>query len=125
MNKPYSYSVKVANRARKSEYTVEKLMFSSKFSSIEELRSVLKSDLQFLPSEFGFVEPGHGLRGKQRWIHAATDIEEMYNRYPGKRDFLFWCFTVLVGEARGTVPKTEGQKQALLLQTKVLMPEKN
>ena len=47
----------------------------------------------------------------------------MYNRYPGKRDFLFWCFTVLVGEARDTVPKTEGQKRAAPVETSSLAPK--
>ena len=112
----YIYSVKVANRERKSDYTVEKLNFMSKFSSVEELRDELKSTLQFLPSEFGFVEPGHGLRGKQRWIHDDADIEEMYNGFPRRRDFLFWCYTVAVA-------KDAGRKRPAPVETGLLAPK--
>ena len=67
------------------------------------------------------MEPGHGLRGKQRWIHDNADLEEMYNSYPRKRDFLFWCYTVLVGG--DTAPKDAGQKRAAPVETGSLAPK--
>ena len=31
--------------------------------------------------EMGYIEPGHGARGKQRWILNAGDLEDMYEAY--------------------------------------------
>ena len=109
--KPYTYSVKVTNRARKSEYTVEKLKSSSKFMSVQDLKDSLNTSLQFTPSEFGFIEPGHGLKGKHRWIHDDTDLEEMYSSFPKKRDFVLWCYTASKDD--DTSRKEVGRKRSV------------
>ena len=75
----YSYSVKIVNPQQKSDYTVKRLPFRTRFCSVEELRQELKQCLGVSPSQIGYIEPGHGLKGKQRWLANTDDIEEMYS----------------------------------------------
>jgi hypothetical protein len=92
ISRPYAYTVKIINREKKSEFTMQKLPSITKFSSIEELKASFHRGLQFIPSEFGFIQPGHGLRGRLRWILDDGDLDEMYSEYPKKHDFNLWCY---------------------------------
>ena len=85
---------------------MKKLKSCSKFSSLEELKDSFCTSLEFNPSDFGFIQPGHGLKGRQRW---NADLEEMYNDYPKKHDFLLWCYTDVGGE---TTTDVVGQKRS-------------
>ena len=40
---------------------------------------------------FGYIEPGHGARGKQRWLTSADDLKDMYSTHQGKKEILLWC----------------------------------
>ena len=42
--------------------------------------------------EFGYITPGHGARGRQRWISEDIDLEAMYADYKDKREIIFWFF---------------------------------
>ena len=88
---------------------MKKLKSCSKFSSVEELIESFDTSLEFTPSDFGFIQPGHGLKGRQRWIRDDADLEEMYNDYPKKHDFLLWCYTDVGGE---TTAEVIGQKRS-------------
>ena len=90
-----------------------------KFTSVQDLKDAFNASLQFVPSEFGFVEPGHGLKGKQKWIHDNVDLEEMYSCYAKKNDFLLWCYTIVGGD---TSPRHIGQKRASSGDTKSTAP---
>ena len=39
---------------------------------------------------FGYIIPGHGLRGKQKVISNDDDLANMYTEYKGKRCVLMW-----------------------------------
>ena len=36
----------------------------------------------------GYIEPGHGLKGKQWWLLVDDDLHEMYSGFTGKREIL-------------------------------------
>lgn len=42
--------------------------------------------------QFGFIEPGHGLKGKKEWITTDEDVEEMFEKHNGKKDITLWCY---------------------------------
>ena len=43
--------------------------------------------------EFGYISPGHGARGKQRWIADDADLEDMYAEYgKGKKEVMLWFY---------------------------------
>ena len=41
--------------------------------------------------QLGYIEPGHGLRGNQRWLNSDEDLREMYVKFCGK-EITLWCF---------------------------------
>ena len=44
--------------------------------------------------KLGYIEPGHGLRGKQRWLNEDSDLTELYTLYHtvNRKEILLWCF---------------------------------
>ena len=105
----YTYTVKVINREKKSDYSVQKLPSFTKFSPIEELKDSFHRGLEIVPSEFGLTEPGHSLKGRLRWMHDDADLDKMYNDYPKK---LAWCYTALNQMDDAKPQKACGHKQA-------------
>ena len=91
----YCYSVKLMNPLKKSDYVVRKLPATKKFTCVEELQSDLLSlfedELFGQVSQVGYIEPGHGLRGKQCWLIKSEDWCDMYTSYEKKREILLWC----------------------------------
>lgn len=53
-------------------------------------RSNLLSDK---PEELGYIEPGHGAKGRQRWLVEDKDLEEVYKMHQGKKEILLWTYT--------------------------------
>ena len=74
----YTYRVKVVNYTKKSEYSIKRVKFSEKFSSVEELRAELQTLDIVATKGVGFIEPGHGLKGRQMWLETEEDLYEMY-----------------------------------------------
>ncbi|XP_065914252.1 uncharacterized protein [Dysidea avara] len=89
------YSVKLINPNRKSEYRVEKWRTHVKFKTPEQLTMKLKESYIELSAcdevQVGYMEPGHGYKGKQRWITCCEDLQDMYEAYSTKKEIL-WCF---------------------------------
>ena len=50
----------------------------SKFTSIEDIKDKLSELLKCKVAEIGYIEPGHGLKGKQQTLIDDDDIDEMY-----------------------------------------------
>ena len=93
-----SYSLKFVNPQKKSEYTIRKWRMKHKFSSVAQLALKLIETFDGLHPvdekglSMGYVEPGHGYKGKQRWLCSNEDLHEMYSVYSDKKEILMWCF---------------------------------
>ncbi len=48
------------------------------------------------------TRPGHGGRGKQRWITTDYDLEDMYTEYQGKKEVLLWLFSIPTSDVSKT-----------------------
>ena len=59
---------------------------------MDQIRSELTEQLKsrLADCQFGYVFPGHGLKGKQRVIENDSDIVAMYADYKGKRIITLW-----------------------------------
>jgi len=62
------------------------------FESVTALKCRLKQnfsdilgDVEEDEIETGFIEPGHGVKGKQHWIVEDDDLQDMYKHTKGKR----------------------------------------
>ena len=41
---------------------------------------------------FGYVEPGHGWKGKQVWLNTNDDLRELYSLCGKLKNLLIWCY---------------------------------
>ncbi len=99
----HSYSLKVINPVKKSQFTTAKLQGSPKnCKTIPELKKYITTTvpqslglppLDVSKSEVGYVEPGHGAKGKRHWLHTVADLKEMYEKHERKKDVLLWCYS--------------------------------
>ena len=85
------YSVKVMPQGRKREYVIQKFTLEEKFSSVVDMKESLSNMLRFSVDSFGYITPGHGLKGKQQWIVQDEDLIEMYNSYKWCQEIMLWC----------------------------------
>ena len=56
------------------------------------MKGTLSTALKFPVDSFGYIEPGHRLKGKQRWLVQDQDVMEMYVCYEGKTccEIMLW-----------------------------------
>ena len=41
----------------------------------------------------GYIEPGHGAKGKQCWLSTDQDLIDMYDLFARKKcEILLWCY---------------------------------
>ena len=96
LGSPYQYYVKVINRLKKSEYSIRRLRgYCSKFQSVDELKDKLRETLPDSASGdvVGYIEPGHGAKGKQRWVEHSDDLADIYSSYGKKLEILCGVMT--------------------------------
>ena len=83
------------------------------------MRDIFKTSLEFVPSDFGYIiEPGHGMKGKQKWLHDNADIEEMYTNFLKKRDVLLWCYSSSQATSKVTAKKRSSETLPVDCKTK-------
>ena len=99
----YCYTVKARNPGMKRDYDIHKLR-ANRFESVEELRCYLSSELPCDFTQIGYIEPGHGLKGKTQWLVEDDDLVEMYSKYQ-KSSILLWCLKRLEGQPSKILPK--------------------
>ena len=76
----------IINPSKKREYTMVKAD-KSVAKTIDMKQVILSSFPSDIPQpkanklEFGYVEPGHGLKGKKKWIVDDNDMKEFLEKY--------------------------------------------
>ena len=102
---------------KKSEYSVQTFT-GNEFETLEELVNELKLTLKVNSQEIGYVEPGHGLKGKNRWLNNNEDIAEMYVKYGKRTEITLWCQCTTVGNKRRcsieSEPKDSSKKSSIM-----------
>ena len=70
---------------------------SKEFRSVSELKDyiceALQDSVEIPLSVIGYIEPGHGMRGKQRWLSSDEDLKDMYEVFDGKNEIMLWCYS--------------------------------
>ncbi len=91
---------------KKKEYFVQKLKVTKRFESLSEVSHCIASTLKCSDiSQVGYIEPGHGVKGKQHWLMEDYDLQDMYACK--SNSILFWCFNpqLLSSSSEGTRPR--------------------
>ena len=90
-----TFSIKIMSEKKKSEYSVQNLHFSRQFASLDALKQGVLSkcaDRISIQAGFGYIEPGHGMNGKKRWLMSDDDLREMYSAHEDKGEILLWSY---------------------------------
>ena len=80
----YPYSVKMINATKKSDYTLKKLEYVSKFATRNDLIATLSDTFEIKVNKVGYILPGHGLKGKNHYLLTDEDLSGMYELFKGK-----------------------------------------
>lgn len=96
------------NHGRKRDYTIQKIK-AIKFTRVEDIRDHFSTMLPGL-SQLGYIDPGHGLRGKTQWLTDDEDLASMYCKYAGKHEILLWCVKQMNDQPSSSQPSSKKQK---------------
>ena len=70
----------------------------------------------------GYIEPGHGKKGKQRELSDDEDLVQMYTLHKRKHDILLWCYGDVGEQASASTSKS--RKRARSCERASLPPSK-
>ena len=73
-------------------YTTMSLFGADRFDTLSDLRKYVKKQIGQLQGILGYIEPGHGAKGKMRELHDDEDVAEMYVIHKRKTDVLLWLY---------------------------------
>ena len=43
--------------------------------------------------DIGYLEPGHGMKGRKQWLNTDDDVEVMYEKHAGKNCIQLWSYS--------------------------------
>ena len=93
-----TYSVKIINPKKQGGIQVHEWATDIKFTSVMVFRKQLEVKFQeFIDKDrvfqFGYIIPGHGVKGKQKVIETDEDLQGMYTEYKSKKVIVLWLKT--------------------------------
>ena len=47
----------------------------------------------FAAVDMGYIEPGHGMKGRKQWLFNDDDVKYMYSKHSGRRNILLWAYS--------------------------------
>ena len=83
-------SLQIINPKKKKEYQIIKVKPPTAYT-FDKIQEVIKAYTS--NTEFGYIEPGHGLKGKREWIHSEEDITIMVGKHGKKSELRLWCYS--------------------------------
>jgi len=87
------------NPLRMSEYkNVDLQTKGKKYDSISCLRDYISANVPSgmeipVKADMGYIEPGHGGKGRKIWLHDDSELKHMYDVFKDKKRILLWCYT--------------------------------
>ena len=101
----FEYGLKLINPARLSDFTTVNISGRAHCSTLNaDLKEFIRAKFPInwpleLPNlnlvDFGYIEAGHGAKGRKIWLYDDDDVAKMYFDHEGKRKILLWCYTGL------------------------------
>ncbi len=91
------FSVKIINPRTQGGFTVYKWETENQHDEVDALKNELFEKLEeqgYVSTQddfkFGFMVPGHGVKGKQLAIDIDEDVSRMYQQYRGRKEIVLW-----------------------------------
>lgn len=89
-----NYCVKVISPHSSDGIQLKRWGREGKFEDLEAIKISLGEDfndfIQDCDFKFGYIQPGHGSKGRQVALDEPKDIEAMYQAYRGKKQVILW-----------------------------------
>ena len=73
----------------KKEYRIIKIKPPKEYT-LESIQEVIESYTS--NTEFGYIEPGKGLKGKREWIFTEEDVASMKEKHKKRKELRLWCY---------------------------------
>ena len=99
----YILRIMIINPSKKRDYVMVKAdKLAPETIGFNEIKSIILNTFPkdiYKPTEkkleFGYIEPGHGLKGKKEWISDDEDVKEFLEKYRKKKtkEFTLWCYS--------------------------------
>lgn len=96
----FGYVLKMINPSRMSEYKNVEIQSRGYCKTFSELKEFISNNLpstieapNLQEVEMGFIEPGHGGKGRKVWLFDDNDLQKMYEVHQHKKLILLWCYT--------------------------------
>lgn len=105
----FSYSIKIIPK-KKADFSIQKLReITGVYKSVEDLKKDVSSACngEISLESFGYIEPGHGNRGKQQWLSSTDDLKDMYSIHQGRNEILLWSYRLDVQRKRAHSPDVD------------------
>ena len=99
-SREFNYTLKLINLMCKTDFQTIELGKGKKLKSLSSLQQFISKKLSTNPKfqtpdlktvQMGYLEPGHGLKGRKIWIHIDSDVKMMYEKYEKKKSIILWC----------------------------------
>ena len=82
----------VINHSKKSEFKTKKISYKKRFISLIELKQKIEDEVGLIKKDqIGYMEPGHGKKGKKKEFEDDQDLHDMYTSLKGC-EILLWCY---------------------------------
>ena len=87
-----------------------------------ELKQAVENtcDIDVALENMGYIEPGHGAKGKQRWLMRDADVSKMNRVHQGKK-FIYGA-TLLVQAKMDSLPAMTAQGNVAILPAMIPVP---
>ena len=109
-----NYAVKVISPLTADSGVVKKWDKESKFSDVSIMKNQLSTDFaEFIKDaqfSFGYIQPGHGAKGRQQPLEVNEDLSTMYSVHSGKKQIILWV-KVIKGKRPLAANNTGTKKQ--------------
>ena len=89
----FEHSLKIVNPTRMSEFRRVNIHGRQHCSTLNEIKKLIADNFPISAGEnvpdmdvveMGYIEPGHGSKGKKLWLYTDADVAQMYNDHQGK-----------------------------------------
>ena len=92
------FSIKIMNSGRMSEFKNVRICKWKCCKTLTDLRAFLSAEMSaievsgekpdFEVADLGYIEPGHGMKGRKQWLSTDSDVQMMYEQHAEKCSIL-------------------------------------
>jgi len=88
---PISFSLKIINPNNTGGEEIIKDLEMLKYTSVEALKTQLSEKFaEGYETQFGYITPGHGMKGKQEKVTTDEQLAAMYENHKKRKRILLW-----------------------------------